>query len=190
MNRSYLICRGGVYHFRMRVPKNLVPIVGQKEIHRSLKTSNRRVAQSMAHALHGKTEATFALLSQQIMLEIRPEQVHASASLALSGSLATHLAPRHISHEKTGTNGAGSSLGQDLLKDLIAIFVQDRAPNWASKTKYMHTVALSQFAGHVDNMPIPEPQFSVWPLSCPIAQSASVGTRESHWAGDSHTATP
>ena len=108
MNRSYLICRGGVYHFRMRVPKNLVPIVGQKEVHRSLKTSNRRVAQSMAHALHGKTEATFALLSQQIMLETRPEQVHASASLALAGSLPTALAPRHISHKEMGTtNGAG-----------------------------------------------------------------------------------
>jgi hypothetical protein len=132
MNRSYLIRRGGVYHFRMRVPRNLVPIVGQKEIHRSLKTSNRRVAQAMAHALQGRTEATFALLNQQIMLEIKPEQVHASANLALAGRRPTALAPRHFLPEKTDTtNGTGSGLGQDALEDLINMFVQDRSPNWA-----------------------------------------------------------
>ncbi|MHA1152855.1 MAG: DUF6538 domain-containing protein [Alphaproteobacteria bacterium] len=52
MNRSYLIRRGGVYHFRMRVPKNLVPIVGQKEVPHSLKTSDRRVAQIWRHRRH------------------------------------------------------------------------------------------------------------------------------------------
>ena len=40
--------RGTTYHLRLRVPSDLVSVIGRKEIHQSLRTSNHRTASSRA----------------------------------------------------------------------------------------------------------------------------------------------
>lgn len=40
--------RGTTYHLRLRVPSDLVSVIGRKEIHQSLRTSNHRTAPSRA----------------------------------------------------------------------------------------------------------------------------------------------
>jgi hypothetical protein len=42
MIATYLIRRNGRYHFRMRVPQDLLVIIQTKEIHRSLGTTDGR----------------------------------------------------------------------------------------------------------------------------------------------------
>lgn len=45
--------RGNTYHFRMRIPADLVEVFEQKEIYQSLRTSNARRAASNARAIEG-----------------------------------------------------------------------------------------------------------------------------------------
>lgn len=45
--QSNLHCRNGIYYIRVRVPKDLVPLLGKKEIKRSLKTSNKADAKAL-----------------------------------------------------------------------------------------------------------------------------------------------
>lgn len=44
MAATYLNRRNGRYHFRMRVPQDLLSVVNSREIHRSLNTTDLRVA--------------------------------------------------------------------------------------------------------------------------------------------------
>jgi hypothetical protein len=43
--------RGNTYHLRLRVPADLVPVIGRREIHQSLRTSNHRTASSRANQI-------------------------------------------------------------------------------------------------------------------------------------------
>ena len=43
--------RGNTYHLRLRVPLDLVSVIGRKEIHQSLRTSHHRSARSKANQI-------------------------------------------------------------------------------------------------------------------------------------------
>jgi len=51
--QNHLVRRGDVYYYRQRVPADLVPAYGKREIKRSLKTSTR--AEAIRRALHWQT---------------------------------------------------------------------------------------------------------------------------------------
>ena len=44
MDATYLIQRNGRYHFRMRVPQDLLAVIRTKEVYRSLGTTDGRTA--------------------------------------------------------------------------------------------------------------------------------------------------
>ena len=70
MTCTYLIKREGRYHFRIRVPKDLRSTIGAGEIHRSLGTSDSRLAKTLAGNLRAKIESEFAQLRHQRLLSL------------------------------------------------------------------------------------------------------------------------
>ena len=71
MVATYLIQRNGRYHFRMRVPQDLLSVINTKEIHRSLGTNDGRTAKALAITLKVKLESEFVGLRQQAILNSR-----------------------------------------------------------------------------------------------------------------------
>ncbi len=71
MDATYLSRRNGRYHFRMRVPQDLLSVINAKEIHRSLGTNDGRTAKALAITLKVKLESEFAQLRQQVILNSR-----------------------------------------------------------------------------------------------------------------------
>ena len=62
--------RGNTYHLRVRVPSDLVEVIGRRELHQSLRTSDGRTARSRATQLRafidgGFDRLRFARLSAQ-----------------------------------------------------------------------------------------------------------------------------
>ncbi len=57
--RGHLIRRGGTYHFRRRVPDALRPVLGMREISRSLGTASPREAAGRANAAWSQSEGLF-----------------------------------------------------------------------------------------------------------------------------------
>jgi hypothetical protein len=47
MSASSIVLRAARYHFRIRVPSDLAPLVGRKELHRSLRCSDPRQARTV-----------------------------------------------------------------------------------------------------------------------------------------------
>ena len=68
MASIYLTKRNGKYHFRIRVPEDLKGIVGSREIHRALRTSDIRMAKRLAGDLRAKIQTEFAQLRYQRLL--------------------------------------------------------------------------------------------------------------------------
>ncbi len=71
MIATYLTRRNGRYHFRMRVPQDLLSVIKTREIHRSLGTTDGRTAKALATTLKVKLESEFAGLRQQAILNSR-----------------------------------------------------------------------------------------------------------------------
>ena len=57
--QTYLTKRNNVYHFRRRVPKNLISTLGRNEVVRSLKTSDLRTARRAAIIMADELEQLF-----------------------------------------------------------------------------------------------------------------------------------
>jgi len=61
---SYLIRNSHSYCFRLVVPKDLQPIIGRKELRRSLKTGYLRTANSKARLFAGLVQGLFQLIRE------------------------------------------------------------------------------------------------------------------------------
>lgn len=59
---AYLVQRGRKYHLRLRVPADLTYLFGRRELHRSLRVTDPRLARSIASALRAQAEAAFATI--------------------------------------------------------------------------------------------------------------------------------
>lgn len=55
----YLFQRGHWYHFRARIPSDLIGIYQRAEYHQSLKTGNGRTARAVASKIRNKLELDF-----------------------------------------------------------------------------------------------------------------------------------
>ena len=101
MVATYLTRRNGRYHFRMRVPQDLLLVINTKEIHRSLGTTDGRTAKALATTLKVKLESEFAQLRQQAIISSMLIQ-EASGQTQLIPSLAqtiihpTNMTPRNL----------------------------------------------------------------------------------------------
>ena len=85
MTSQYLNKRNKRYHFRIRVPNDLLAYVDRSEIRRTLKTTDRRIAQSMALTLHGNLENAFATLRHQQLMGLDPAQIRERVRRATGG---------------------------------------------------------------------------------------------------------
>ena len=148
MTHAYLIKRNGKYHFRIRVPKELRSSIGTGEIHRSLGTSDNRLAQTLAGNLRAKVESEFAMLRHQRLLSlehvVRPRPDDEVPRPPTRSTFATRATNER--HQMPST-----AIGQ-----LIDEFAKDRQESWALKTKHMHLEVLRLFAGFVHNKPVAE----------------------------------
>jgi integrase len=66
--RTHLCRRGGIYHFRLRLPKQIVQLMGRKELRRSLRTRDPLVARRRWLAALRLAELTIARLQTTPML--------------------------------------------------------------------------------------------------------------------------
>ena len=62
MNASYLRYKKGVYHVRIRVPQDLKHLLPRNEIIKSLKTSDKTIAKSLAKDYIYQINRKFMLL--------------------------------------------------------------------------------------------------------------------------------
>jgi hypothetical protein len=113
---SHLILRNGKYHFKMRVPADLIPIFKTAFISRSLKTSDEKAAKRLAEALTTKIRASFDLIRSGVLSE---EQTQALVAPFTNGN---------------SKKSASKPKKPKLLSDLIKLFTTECAPNWKPKT--------------------------------------------------------
>jgi hypothetical protein len=59
---SYLQKRGQCFYYRIKVPSDLSHVIPSLEVKRSLKTTDKRAATTLATAYHSKVQNVFALL--------------------------------------------------------------------------------------------------------------------------------
>lgn len=83
MSRSseHLLRRGGVYYFRMPVPEALRPIVGKREIKRSLRTGEHSAARKLLPVERLKAQAEIEAARRQLAVQqgIEPQRVRTLA---------------------------------------------------------------------------------------------------------------
>ena len=80
MNSSpYLICRDGIYYFRKVCPKDLQPLLGCKEITKSLRTASKHLAKKLAITMATDIEKLFAEITNGLDL-LKPQQVEIVAA--------------------------------------------------------------------------------------------------------------
>ena len=72
--QTYLIKRRNVYHFRRRVPKNLIAILGKNEVVRSLRTSDFRTATRAAMVMADELERLFERIQTDTDLLTQKEE--------------------------------------------------------------------------------------------------------------------
>ena len=146
MTATYLTRRNGRYHFRMRVPQDLLVVIRSKEIHRSLGTTDGRTANALATTLKVKLESEFAEMRQQAILSSRLIQSpggHTQSNSALTPAI---VHPNNNTSEELDH-------GPDMA-ELVDAFIEEKAQFWASTTFQKHSGALKIFQNFVGTKPI------------------------------------
>ena len=149
MNSQYLIRRNRRYHFRIRVPKDLVNVVGQREIRRTLRTSDYSLAKSIAQTLHTNAENVFAAIHHQILLGMTSDQINEWAL-----SLIAHQLPRAWGNQLVLAGPAQTDPRRVSLSNAVQAFLMDREHAWEARTRLMHTASLRLFIEIVGDKPI------------------------------------
>ena len=122
----YLLLRNKVYHFRIKVPRKLIPVYSVPEIKRSLRTTNKRDAQKLAYQLAEKYMVEWKL----ILLDL------------LDGSKITidHDSPEeerktlktYLEANKVGTLSGGSP---EKLSQVVAEYLSERKKEGSVREK-------------------------------------------------------
>jgi Domain of unknown function (DUF6538) len=88
--------RGQTYHLRVRVPSDLIDVIGRKEIHQSLRTSDGRKARSNATTLKASITSGFELLRLARLAHQSGDQLSelANGFLGNLGSTRSDLRPK------------------------------------------------------------------------------------------------
>lgn len=122
---SYLQTRHGHYHFRLRTPADLRGIIPQREIVKSLKTSDIQTARvSVLPYLQGIRQ-TVSFLRSRI---ITPEQAQESLHRLLNWKPKAY----HRIHSRESQN---ASMEAVRLSSVIKTFIADKMKEWTPKTK-------------------------------------------------------
>ncbi len=146
MVATYLTRRNGRYHFRMRVPQDLLSVINTKEIHKSLGTTDGRTAKALATTLKVKLESEFAGLRQQAILNSRLIQDPGGQTQPNSDLTHAIIRPTNMTSQEI-------DYGPDMA-ELIDLFIAEKAQVWAPRSTQMHSVALKLFREFVGSKAI------------------------------------
>jgi integrase len=113
---SHIIIRNGKFHFKIRVPSDLIPTFETEFIRKSLKTSDEKEAKRLAEILAAKARASFDLVRQGVLSW---EQTQALVS--------------SFKQVKPKRNALTPKKPQ-LLSSLIELYKLEHSPNWKPKT--------------------------------------------------------
>ena len=69
---SHLKCLNGYFYFRMRVPADIEQQLGRREIQKTLRTNNSKIARQDVKSLASKAEKMFRLIRSGVLT---PEQI-------------------------------------------------------------------------------------------------------------------
>jgi hypothetical protein len=127
----FCINRQGWFHFKIRVPKELVPVIGASMIQRSLRTRQRRRANKLALELRDRIVPQFQKLRIELLSGVSEDKLK---------RLAQEMLPL-----KSGV--AAKLRGQMQLSDLIHKFVADKSKHVDAQTlqNMQHTYELALF---------------------------------------------
>jgi hypothetical protein len=153
MTQKYLKQRDNILHVRKRVPLDLIPLLGRREIHCSLRTSDQRQAKNLARTILTNLETGFLTLRQQRLLNMPEETLREAAQALICDRLPSGPRPRLASVPvPTSAPGANSKC----LSELIETFVSDRKSGWEHKTLLMRSASLALFVRIVGDKPVAE----------------------------------
>lgn len=151
MSASSIVLRSARYHFRIRVPADLTPLVGRKELHRSLRCTDPRQARTLARTLRAQVENAFASIRHQRALGTPEADLLTRARALYADALPktrTSVIHRHA-YGASGDNSAPRSLAE-----AIKAFVADRSSRWEPKTLLMYRASLDLFAKLIGPKPL------------------------------------
>ena len=137
MVATYLTRRNGRYHFRMRVPQDLLSVINTREIHRSLGTTDGRTAKALATTLRVKLKSEFAQLRQQAILNSRLIQGPNGQNQPIPSLAQSMIQPTNMTNQEPDQ-------GPDLA-GLIDAFIEERGKLWAPRSTQVHIGALRLF---------------------------------------------
>lgn len=136
MGKRYLARRNRIYHFRIRLPADLVSVLGVGEYHRSLGTADLTKARTIARTYQAKTEVAFAAIRHHRLLYGSVDKETAVAVLCNS------LPSLRGSGIGRGSSGASRAVR---FSAAVETFIRDRQPNWEPKTVLLNRSALRLF---------------------------------------------
>ncbi|TSK08705.1 MAG: site-specific integrase [Geobacter sp.] len=128
---SYLISRNGHYHLRVRTPLDLIGIIPQAEITRSLKTTDLREAKATALPYLQGISQTVTLLRSNF---ITPEQAQESLCNLL-GRKGGGVSQGVGKTAHVAAVVALPRLGATSLAKVVAMFLKDKEREWTPKTQ-------------------------------------------------------
>ena len=115
----YLYRRRKVYHFRIRIPLDLLPYLPYPELVKSLKTKDPKLAQISVTPIAKKVEEVFSLLRAELIDKIQAEE-------RLDAIL-----KRRRSREVRDS----AKVDAVILSTAIKQFIEDRRHGWGPKTR-------------------------------------------------------
>lgn len=121
----------GNYYFRFIVPKDLMAysdLFGGRDVHRSLRTKDRKLAIIQIHSQMARNELIMAILRSKLLPD---DQLRQIAMMLLGLKLPKQdLLPSTPKHREKTTPNKGLRLSR-----LIELYIRERAPTWGEKTK-------------------------------------------------------
>jgi integrase len=136
---------------RVTVPADLVVLIGRREIHRSLRVTDPRIARSVSRTALRRAEETFATLRQQRLAGASQETLVSTARAFYAEQLPSTRSSvvLRVAYGSSGGNCAPQSLSE-----AIEAFAADRSSRWEPKTRLMHGASLALFVQVVGNKPV------------------------------------
>ena len=141
----YLTRRGSTFYFRLRVPCDLIPVFGRRELLRSLRTREETQATHMVQAIANQAETTFATLRHQILLGLDTDSLTTTARSFLETNLPCHRVTRSPATRLTALMIPQAHQDSQKISEVAQTYIQDRKGRWEAKTRMMQEAALRLF---------------------------------------------
>lgn len=144
MFSTYLQQRNGHYHLRVRTPVDLLGVIPQSEIVKSLKTTDLRTAKASALPYLNGIRQTVALLRLKY---ITPEQAQGSLNALLKWkpkALITRMTLEATKDDKSG----------HLLATVIKSYIKDKEKGWTQKTLLDYTCIFKLVVDLLGDVPV------------------------------------